>query len=456
MSLLLVVALAAGAGGCASEPETPDEVEPVFELPEDWHRDVDEAEPLDRGWCADFGEPELGELIERVLKKNLDVRAARSRVERARALLDQQRSRRHPQVSLQGEVDGRIGREGWEADYEASIPAAYEVDLWNRIGAGISAAEFDAQAVRLDLAALKLALASETAEQYYELARIRSELELIDEQIRIAKTFLELTEVRRTQGMASGIDVVQQRQQIDELRELRRRAELDEELALNSLATLLGRAPGRIEAPDADDLPEKLPPVPETLPADLLEQRPDIRGARLRVVAADRRIDQALAERLPRLQLTPGLLAEAMSPTGLFDFLFVTAVGTLIQPLWQGGLTRARIEEREAIADGELMAFSTVLLEAIREVEDTLSRGDALYDILRAQRRQLDSAEEALELARAQYRAGMLDYLRVLTALQSVQELELAELESRRVLLSQRIQLCRMLGGDWEVQMEGE
>ena len=78
-----------------------------------------------------------------------------------------------------------------------------------------------------------------------------------------------------------------------------------------------------------------------------------------------------------------------------------------------------------------------------------MARGQALYDILEIQRLQLDAAEEALALARVQYRAGILDYLRVLTALQSVQELESAELDSRRLLLSQRIQLCRVSGGYW-------
>lgn len=133
----------------------------------------------------------------------------------------------------------------------------------------------------------------------------------------------------------------------------------------------------------------------------------------------------------------------------LFDFLFITSVATLTQSIWSGGQHRGRIDEEYAITEQALLNYSSTLLDAIHEVEDTLVRGQALAEILDIQRSQLDAAEEALDLAREQYRAGMLDYLRVLTALQSVQELEIATLESRQQLLSQRIQLCRVTGGPW-------
>ncbi len=443
---LLVVFLFAA---CSTPTQEVEQVQPTFELPDDWHLEVDDGEEFDDAWCSDFGDPYLGELLEIVFTHNLDLRMARTRIDEARALLAQNRSRRHPQVDLETGVDVEYGRDGLEAEYEISTPAAYEVDLWGRLRSEESAAATDVEAIEVDLFALKMALATETAEQYYELGRLRAELRLLDDQIEVGETFLELTEVRHAQGIASAIDVVQQEQQIEELREARRRATLAEDLALNALATLMGQPPGFVEATAAQSLPEKTPPVADFIPADLLERRPDVAAARIRVTAAHDRVDAALTEQLPRLAITPELALRATNPTDLLDFLFVGAVANLVQPLWDGGRVQGRVDEEAAIMERQLLDFSSVLLTAIREVEDTLARGQALHEILEIQRRQLEAAEEALELAREQYRAGMLDYLRVLTALQSVQQLEVAELESRRALLSQRIQLCRVAGGDW-------
>lgn len=442
------LAIAVFIGGCATTTEV-EEIEPTFELPEDWHEQDLDGEVFDEGWCEEFGDPMLGRLIEIVLEHNLDLRVAKTRIEEARALLAQSRSRRHPQVSLQGMAEVEHGPDGWEEGYEISVPASYEVDLWGRIASEISASETELVAAESDLMALRIALAAETAEQYYELARIRSEIRLVEDQIEVATTFLELTKVRHAQGMANAIDVVQQQQRIEELRELHRAAELDERLALNGLAVLMGQPPGEVEAASAQTLPEVLPPVADFLPGDLLERRPDVFAARLRVIAADERIDAALAERLPRLHLSASLSLQAMNVTELFDFLFSSVAGAFSQTLWDGGRTQGRIEEEAAVKQRQLLTFSSVLLDAIREVEDTMARGQALYEISRIQQKQLAAAQEALELARVQYRAGILDYLRVLTALQSVQALESAELDNRRVLLSQRIQLCRASGGYW-------
>lgn len=437
-SLLVVLfsVVAVATAGCANITESDvDQVEPTFELPENWHHDGDVGELVDDDWCDDFGQPELGEVIDRVYEHNLDLRVARARIREARALLARQRSRRLPNIGIGAEVDGELGPDGWETQYEVSMPASYEVDLWGRIGHRIAAADTELEATETDLRTVAMALAAETAEQYYELARIRAELDLLDEQIRAAKTFLDLTEVRQAQGMAEGLDVVQQRQQIDELHELRRRARLDEQLAVNALATLMGLPPGQINIPQADELPDEIPPITDARPPEILDRRPDIRAARLRVAAAGAHIDAAAAERLPRLVLTPGLALQALNPAGLFNYLFVTVLGEAAQSIWEGGRIRAQIDENEAIYQQRLFEFSQIALQAIREVEDTLARGEGLYDILQIQRRQLDSAEEALEMARQQYRAGILDYLRVLTALQSLHELQAAELDSRRAVL---------------------
>ncbi len=452
VALVLLVGVMAG---CVQHHRVED-VEPVIVLPDDWY-EVSAGAGEDWGWCGDFGDPRLAHLVDRVLSQNLELGIAEVRVREARALLRQSRARRYPSVGIGAEAEVEWWATGVEQDYEISAPMSYEVDLWGRVAAEVEAAEIDLEALDHDLIALRLALAADTAEHYFELERVRAELVLLEEQIENATTFLELTELRHAQGMANAIDVVQQRQAIEELRESLVRAQLEERLVLSAVATLLGETRSEVEVQTSGMLPDAEPLKMEAVPADLLLYRPDVQAARLRVVAADYRVDAALAERLPRLELSASIGVQAANVQELFRFLFVTAAGAVSQPLFEGGRIQGRIDQQEAARERQLLEFSAVLLAAIREVEETLARGQSLQAIQETQRRQLEAAREALSLAEVQYRAGILDYLRVLTALESVQDLELAELDKRRLLLSQRIQLCRAAGGYWpwaEAQFE--
>ncbi len=90
------------AVGCATPPDRDiEQVEPTFELPEDWYHHDADGEPVDDDWCADFGEPELAQLLERVFEHNLDLQMAQARIEESRALLEQQRARRMPRIAAQ-------------------------------------------------------------------------------------------------------------------------------------------------------------------------------------------------------------------------------------------------------------------------------------------------------------------------------------------------------------------
>lgn len=455
---IFLISLLACSVGCATTREASD-VSADFALPQGWHKQQEGLADEDPGWCTHFGDPVLKGLVDQVLESNLDLRIAITRVDEARALLKQRRAGRHPQLGLAADASTSNSPAGWSQRYALSAPVSYEVDLWGRVASQAAAAEIDLEAASLDLAALQLALTAQTAETFFELAKVRSELQLLDDQIEGAETFLELTDVRQRQGMANAIDIVQQRQQIDQLKEARHQAALDETLTLGAIAALLGKPRQELNLPEELNMPELPAMQTQILPADLLQKRPDVSAARLRVVAADHRVDAALKERLPRLQLSASLAVQATSVQKLFEFLFVSAAAGLSQSVWEGGAMEARIDQEKAVFERQGLQFSSVLLGAIREVENTLASGRALQEILDAQRRQLESAREALELASDQYRAGILDYLRVLTALQSVQDLELTELDSRRNLLSQRVQLCRATGGDWaqdELNDDGE
>lgn len=419
------------------------------ELPDAWGQSHRAGEALDDAWCASFGSDDLAVLLDSMLDQNLELRQAVLRIDRAHALLEGVRAARRPMLDggLSHERERPLHGGRTTPETELEMTASWELDLWGRLRSTLEAERQSATAVALDRDALLLSLRAETALRAFEIAKTQEEIRLLSEELESAKTFLDLTRVRHTQGMANAIDIVQQEQLVQELEEARQRAMLRETLVHSALASLMGRPAVEVDALRTVALPELAPLHVDALSPTVLLQRPDVRAAYHRAEAARHLLDAALAERLPRVRLEASLLTPARTLDSLFQTLFLTVAGSATSTLADGGRRSAR-EMAQAIAIEEaLLDFTRVLLRALAEVEDALAEGRALEEVRTSILRQLTLAREAAELAEAQYRSGILDFLRVLSALQSVRRLEMAEMENRRAILAQRIRLCRATAG---------
>jgi len=410
-------------------------------------------------WWRDFHDEDLNRLVARGLRDSLQIRAAWARLRQANAVARQAASGKWPQLSFSasaarqknrfqlsepiGEITTRTNQ------FSASVSAAYEVDLWKRIGSQASGAVLDAQAFRDDVEAMAISMAAEISEAWFDLVLQRAQRKLLTAQLETNTTYLELVQLRFEQGFASALDVYQQQQQV-----VATRAQLSlVESAIAALgfrlAALLGQPPRTVVAGERDVLPD-LPPLPGTgIPADLLERRPDVRAARRRVEAADHRVAAAIAERLPGLRLSGSTSLQDSNIAEIIATPLWSIIASVTQPLFAGGRLEAEVERNRAVVEERLMQYGQVLLVAMTEVESALVQERQQIDNIAALEEQVEIAEKALREARARYREGLIDYLPVLTALQAQQGVELRLLQTRRQLLSYRIQLCRALGGTW-------
>lgn len=451
--LLVPFLLTLGCGGKQGVDDR--QVEPEVDVPGDFPPRATESPALDDAWCSDFGEPALGTFVEHAVASNFDFRLAMTRVQEAEALLAMARSQRQPRIGAESSaargnalVPGLGGPElETRNTFGLSATAAWEADLWGRVATRVRAAEADRQALLLDLRALEMVIASRAAESWFQLARAREERRLLADQIETAEMLLELVESRFRHGLASALDVLQQRQNIEELRSREAPLELEEQLASRALARLSGEATTMANLPEIAQVPVVDGVDVDIVPADLLERRPDVAAARLRAVAADLRVDAALKDRLPRLRLSASLSLQATSVAELFDYLFWSLGASLSQSVFEGGRIRAEVERERAVAERALLDYTRTLLDAIHEVEESLARARARERAIGDLMEQLALAGAALDAARVRYRGGDVDFLRVLTAQQVVQRLEQAAIEARRAHLVEQVQLCRAAGG---------
>jgi len=413
-------------------------------------------------WCSDFGDVGLDQMVGRAMSDNLELKAAWARLKRADAVADIASARLWPTLSANGTAEyARHGSADFsefdegdgsntEPYWEVSAAASYEVDIWGRHRHRSTAASLEADAAEANARALAITLTSRVAEAWFDVIAQRDRVTLLEDQLEVSNDILELTRLRSRRGIASALDVAQQEQNLESIRGQLAEAESLLSVSRHRLSVLVGERPRRGAAVTQGILPIESSGVP----ADLLEQRPDLRAAHLMLEAADERTAAAVADRLPQLRLTGDLGFQAEEISKLFEQLFWTIGAAVTQPVFEGGRLHAEVERNEAIAEERLYVWANTLLVAMREVRDALAREKNQHERLESLERERTIASSALELARKRYRNGASDYLRVLTALETLQEIERTLLEARRQQLSHRIGLCRALGGTWVDSVE--
>jgi len=435
------------------------------------------SEPVrDVRWWRHMGDPVLTELIEEALRRNQSIRAGWDRVQQSRYIAKQVRAARMPQIGAAGSFAAAHNitpfAETTTLDANGSIPVSYEVDLFARRAREHQGAQLDAEAVRLDQEALAITISAEVAEAWFDSINARIEVAVVQEQLDTDLQYLELVELRYREGLNSAVDVHQQRQRVASQRALLAVSEGQIFLTVQRLSVLLGEAPGREFPLDGKTLPEIGPTPNIEVPASLLDARPDIRAMQTRAEAEDRRVAAAVGARLPQLTIdfAPSYtwLRSKLTSTGAIGGpagLPTTPItaqgftwagsGNLTVPLFDGMSGISDIRAKRANVAALLEDYAAKVLAALLEVESSLvleRQGRARIGFLEDEFR---LANVTLEATRDRYKAGLSDFLPVLTALATRQVSELTLVAARRQLVSYRVQLYRALGGAWPKELEG-
>lgn len=394
----------------------------------------------------------------RALDSNLDLEAAWERVVQAEAQVDAQGSSYWPQVNFQSSATRTridIAELGTSTtnQYQVSVPVSWELDLWGRIGSQVEANRLEVAAARDDVSAVAVALAAQVSEEWFTLLETRARRRILQDQLALQERWLELLEARFGYGSATALDLLQQRDQIQTVRGQLTLVEGQEAASRRRLAVLVGVLPGSLEVSAGEALPalEALPPA--GVPAELLEQRPDLRAARRRVEAADHRVSAAVASYLPTLRLTGSVGLNARALEDLLSTLISSVGASVGMPLLDGGTRDATLRRAESTLRVQLLSYTQVFLGAVRDVETAMIQERQQRANIAELERQVELSRASLEAARVRYRDGGEDFLRVLTAQTSLQRAELNLLTAQRQLLSYRVQLHRALGGSFGDQL---
>jgi len=458
---ILCFALAASLTACAVGPDyrrpaLPEgAAAPAFKEGGNWKAatpgEVDAAQP----WWTGFGDKRLDALVEVAGRANQDIRIAEAQYREAQALVQNARSGWYPTLGVDASISRARSRTSTGPTtlgnaHAWSLQASWEPDLWGRVRRAVEGASDSAQASEADLAAARLAVQAELANDYIQLRVADAQQKLFERTLEAFRKSLQITQSQFRAGIVTRGDVelanttlqAAQAQAID--------TDLTRRQLEHAIAVLLGKTPSTFSLPP-DELALTLPQVPVGLPSELLERRPDIAGAERRVASANAGIGVAQAAYYPTLSLTAG---GGFSGAGLGSWLAapdkVWALGAaLAGTLLDGGLRSAQVAQARAVFDASAAQYRKTVLGGFQEVEDNLAALDLLAQERDAQDQAAASARTAERVALSQYRAGTTTYLSVVTAqaLALTNERTALQLQGRQFAAG--VALVKAVGGGW-------
>lgn len=416
---------------------------------------------LQTNWWEAFDSEQLNRLMDEAFAGSLTLEQSAARLEQAEASARKSGAAGKIQLTSTGEASSHYqsdfnntGKSKTDPNYSLGLRASYEVDLWGRLKSAEKSAIANWEASKFDLQTAAMTLSANLAQTYFKWQAQNEVLAIYESQLSSNSNKLNAIELRYRTGQATSLAVLQQRQQTAAAKSRIPTARSLLESYENSLAVLIGKVPGTDFGLIAEPLPN-LPPQPVSgLPANLLENRPDVQAVRLDLESADWSVAAARAARLPSISLTGSISTSNEEVDQLFDEWISNLAASLVAPLLDGGSRRAEVSRTKAVSRERIAVYRQTVLKAVEETANALSEEQYQAEYVAAVSRQFAAAQNSETESLRRYRRGILPYIDVLTAVVLRESLEITLAQAKANLLNDRIQLYRSLGGDWTFILE--
>lgn len=430
--------------------------------------------PEDR-WWQQFGNPELNELIETALKDNPGLKQAAARMRQAQALVKVEGARLLPFLEADASLTyERISQHGVFAALNPEVAGIrimygiinplsfrYEFDFWGKNRAMLEASLGHAAAEEAETAEVRLRLTTGIARAYFRGQALQQQLNVVKTIVGIRRDLKKLAETRFRLGLDSDqpvkIAVADYEAAIKRQSAIRDQLDVQRHL----LARLAGKGPdeaAHLFAKPTATIPNQIT-APDHLSIGLLVHRPDLASALYRAHAASRLVKVAKTQFYPTIDLTGfvgfNALTLAKGTDKLANFLFSgqsfsygLAPG-LRMPWFEGGRLRGELGAQRAEYDAAVELYNDTLLDAMREVADSLSAWQTTREMMESHQRLLASLGADWQLAKVRLVSGLDDDREVLIHRYPVleQEYVLRALESDQLVAA--VDLIESLGGGY-------
>jgi multidrug efflux system outer membrane protein len=459
VSVLACLAL----GGCVLGP---DYQRPTVETPAQYRFYDPQAQVAeDIEWWRQFDDRSLDALIGIALEENKDVKIAAARIDQYLGQFQTTRSQLFPQVGAsayaqrerlpQGLADRPQGVGPIFNQYSATFSTSWEIDLFGKVRRQTEAARALWLASEEGRRATILVIVTSVVSSYLDLLSLDTQLEIARQTSQSRAESVRIFTLRYNYGEVSELELAQSQSEYEASLALIPQLEMQIAHQEDALSVLLGRNPGAISR-DRKLAALTLPALPEGLPSELLERRPDLRQAEQNLIAANALIGAARALYFPSISLT-GLLGTASSQ---FSSLFTgpakvwSYAGSVTVPIFTAGGISGQVKQAEAGQQQALLEYEKAIQSAFQDVDDALVSLQKTKAALVVQGRQVDALSRYAHLARLRYEGGYTSYIEVLDSERSLFNAQLTYAQTQGAVFTSVVRLYKAMGGGWVEQAE--
>ncbi|WKD25851.1 efflux transporter outer membrane subunit [Pseudoalteromonas sp. KG3] len=431
-------------------------------VPDSYAVQGEQGNIADLNWQQFFANEKLQRLIELTLQHNKDIKLAALNVQQVRALYQIEDSALYPAIDFSASGNRQrvpadlssTGNAQITQSYSATVGmTAYELDLWGKIRNQSDQALQTLYASEQAQTSVKISLISELVNAWLNYAADKEQLALAMETLESQQQSLTLTEKTYALGAASKLTLAQIQSTVAtakvDIANYQRLLKRDK----NALDLLVGQSVTTQLLP-VESLDEVLnfPTVPVGLPSELLEQRPDIKAAEFKLLAANANIGVAKAAFFPSISLT----ANAGSASSELDNLFSGGTGTwsfipsINLPIFNMGRNQANLDVAQTQQQIALTTYEQTIQQAFKEVSDALVDRQGYMEQLKALEELYSSNQTSFKLSEARFDKGADSYLQVLDAQRNWVSAGQQLIRGKQAYIASQINLYKAVGGGWQ------
>ncbi|HUJ32213.1 MAG TPA: efflux transporter outer membrane subunit [Candidatus Acidoferrum sp.] len=411
-------------------------------------------------WWEMFGDPELNKLEDQVDASNQTIAASYASFMAARALALQARAQffptgtTSPSINKTHQASNLTGTSSANASsftvYDLPFDATWVPDLWGRVRNTVRSNVYNAQASAADFQNVRLTIHAELAADYFELRSQDALKQLLDSTVKAYQESLRLTQVLYETGIDSQEAVAQAETQLDTTLAEDTNLGIARAQLEHAIAVLTGQPPSTFSI-QPQPLKFAPPPIPLSLPSQLLERRPDIAASERLVAQANAQIGIAKAAYYPTVTLSAAGGLESSQFTDWFTWPshFWSIGAAAAETIFDAGLRRAAVQQFEQQYNQTVANYRQTVLTAFQQVEDNLASVRILSLQIDQQDAAVKAAQRNLDIATDRYKLGIDPYLNVITAQTTllINQQTAVNLRSQQMVSS--VQLVEALGGGW-------
>lgn len=400
-------------------------------------------------WKSVFTDPALQSLIEKGLENNTDLLNAALNVKMVEAQLMAAKLAFVPSFTFspQGTISSWDGNKATKT-YLLPVNASWSIDLFGNLLNQKRSAQMALLATKDYQLVVKTNLIANVANAYYTLLMLDKQLEIVNNMVGLTKETWDMMKLQK--DFKGGKETSVQSAEANYYSVLAQAADLKRQIreTENSLSLLLGQRAQYIERGKIDD--QNLPVEFSTgVSLQMLNNRPDVHYAEMTLAQCFYNTQAARSKFYPNITISGSGAFTNSAGAGIVNpgKWLLSAVGSLVQPIFQNGQLIAGLKVAKAEQEQAYNTWQNAVLSAGSEVSNALVLYNSSDEKSKLEAKQVESLRKNVEYTKDLFQSAGSTYLEVITAQQSLLNAELAKVQDDFYKMQAVVNLYYALGG---------